>query len=154
MTGGGLQGLFAPMPMGRGLGEPLGETQAERVGTSTGSGPQVNSLPMGALTGAPPRVFFRTVQIKPISTGEPTLVVLAERQSRSVTLISPLVGFPILFGGSDVGSGGGIALPAGLPYDFLLPGGQEIYAVVDGPIYLPLRVQIAALLIGDRERRP
>jgi hypothetical protein len=85
----------------------------------------------------------------------PTLVVSPDRASRLVIFTAPLVGFSIFIGPAGVRTdpgGSGMALVPSLPYECVIPGGQEIYALTDSPIAIPLRVQEAPLLIGDRER--
>jgi hypothetical protein len=114
---------------------------------------QPNAQPLGALTGAPPPTVIKVVQILPATAlGAPTLIVPPTRDSRVVSLLAPFVGFSIFIGKSGV-KVGDLSLPPGLPWDIVLPGFDEMYAVTDAPVFLPLRVQIASILIGDRERR-
>ena len=120
--------------------------------------------PLGYKTGAPPRIELATYQVIPASAvgagrraAEPTRVCIRDPQSRVAIFQAPLLGgFVIYIGDAGIASNpgaNGLALPAGLPYEVIIPGGQEIYAVTNAPVYLPLRVQIASILIGDRERR-
>jgi hypothetical protein len=114
---------------------------------------QIGGIPLGARTGAPPWARFKSILIAPTgANGGPTIVAEADVQSRIITITAPLVGFTIYIGADNV-KVGDFALPRGLPYDCPVPGGQFVYAVTDAPVYLPLQVQIGALLIGDSERR-
>lgn len=122
-------------------------------------GQQIGTAPLGISTGAPPWVRFRTYLVTPnaaiAQNSGPTLVVPGDRASRLVSFTAPLVGFSIFVGDSGVRAdpgGSGLALPPGLTYQIPIPGNQEIYAVTDSPVFLPLRVQIGPLLVGDRER--
>jgi len=137
-----------------GDGVPLG-AGGETFAVSPGPGlAQVGAEALGSLTGAPPRSTFNTLQVSPRVNGRPpVLVVDAARASRVAVLTAPLVGFVIWVGDSGVQVGQGIPLPPGLPYDIVIPGLQEIFAITDAPTILPLRIQVSPLLIGDRERR-
>lgn len=150
------------------LGEQIEAKDAERaalgnagvaagIEVSLAPGPglgQVGADVLGALTGAPPRTKTGKRMVAPFNGNlEPVRIVEGNRQSRVVTLTAPAVGFTIWVGGTDVEPGVGIALPPVIPYDFILPGLQDLYAVTDAPVFLPLQVQVAPLLIGDRERR-
>lgn len=136
-----------------GFGSPVGAAIEVGVGAQPASGSQPGSQPIGGNTGAPMRTVTTTVLVAPSgAAGGPTRVVGPDRASRVVTLIAPSVGFSIFVGDAGVKITD-MALPgAGLPYDIVLPGFQELYAVTDSPAFLSLRVQIAPLLIGDRER--
>lgn len=142
------------------FGDP-GASLAVAMGAGEPMIGQPNAMPLGALTGAPPQTQLRTYQVIPAAavgaTNVPTLVAEPDRASRVLIFTAPLIGFSIYIGDSgvtgDPGSSG-LALPAGLPYEVIVPGLQAVYAVTDAPVYVPLRVQIAAILIGDRERRP
>ena len=132
---------------------------AEQIARQPSKLTSVNSEPLGAETGAPPQTLLRTVQVVPESflaansRETPTQVVQYTKDSRSLVFLAPLVGFSIFIGDTGVVNGTTrFALPAGQPYEVIVPGNQQIYAVTDAPIYLPLKVQIAPLLIGDRQR--
>lgn len=119
---------------------------------------QVNSDPLGALTGAPPWARLNQVSVIPfVAVGTqgqvPTLIAARERQNRVIVVTAPLVGFSVFIGDSGVRPGYNFALPAGLPYDIIIPGGQELYAVTDAPTFLTVQVQDAPLLLGGTERR-
>ncbi len=124
---------------------------AQETRSSGATTVQPNSEPLGALTGAPPRTIFTSIQVAPFAVG-PTLISGPERYARLVAITAPLVGFSIFVGGPGVKISD-LALPPGLPYQIQLIGFQELYAVTDSPAYMQIRVQIAPLLIGDRERR-
>lgn len=152
----------------RSLADILGEKGAEAFGdpgagqalaaATPGSiaGAQVNSLPLGSLTGAPPRTQLRGYQIVPYgalgSGQQATRIVEPDLQNRVIILTAPFVAFNIWIGDSGV-KPGDFSLPPGLPYEVILPGRQPLYAVTDAPVYLPLRVQIASILMGERERK-
>ncbi len=147
------------------LGEPSGGvTLAAVSGAAPGGsgyvngsvpGGQVNSVPLGSQTGAPPNTQLKGYQVVPygaVGRGQsPTLIVEADRANRVAIITAPFVGFSVYVGTAGV-KPGDLSIPPGLPYEVILPGGQELYAVTDAPVYLPLRVQIAAVLVGERER--
>jgi len=115
---------------------------------------QPNSVELGHYTGAPPQTQLKNELVAPVSAATPTCIVPATTQNRFVTLTAPLVGFSIFVGDSSGASlTQGIALPPGLPYEITLPGNQALYAVTDAPTYLRVRVQVAAAITGDLERR-
>ncbi len=119
---------------------------------------QVNSAPLGSLTGAPPWARLNNVQIIPFTaigaSGQvATIIAPAERQNRVVIITAPAVGFSIFIGDSGVRPGYSFSLPAGVQYDIIIPGGQMLYAVTDAPTFLVAQVQDSPLLIGDKERR-
>jgi hypothetical protein len=112
------------------------------------------SKPLGSYTGVPPRTIFKNEQVAPFTVGQSSCIVAATRENRFVTLTAPFAGFVIYVQGSEgVSPSNGIALPPGLPYEISLPGNQALYAVTDAPVYLRVKVQIAAALAGDLERR-
>lgn len=111
------------------------------------------SAPLGDLTMAPIRTIARGVLVAPAGTsGAPTRIAESNRENRSVVLVAPIVGFSIYAGTSGVKIGDN-RLPPGIPYEFVIPGLQELYAVTDAPVQLMLSVQIAPILVGDRERK-
>lgn len=120
---------------------------------------QVNSEPLGSLTGAPPFARMERISVVPYAAlggagrRQPTVIAAAMRANRVVICTAPLVGFAIFVGDSGVQPGFAFQLPPGLPYDFIIPGGQVLYAVTNAPTFMPLQVQNAPLLIGDKERR-
>ena len=70
-----------------------------------------------------------------------------------VTLTAPHVGFAIYIGDSGVSPANGLALPPGRDYVVQLVGLQELYAVTDAPVYLPLQIQVSPILFAERERK-
>jgi hypothetical protein len=133
-------------------GGALGNPGAAAIAIEPGPGlAQVGGLPLGKRTGAPPRTALRLYQVAPAVLGQPTLIVEADAQSRSVILTAPFVNFTVYVGDAGVKITD-FSLPAGLPYEVIIPGNQPLYATTDAPIYLPLRVHTAPLLVGDRER--
>jgi hypothetical protein len=134
------------------FGASLLSDGAAAVAVQSGSGlEQIGGQALGSLTGAPPRVAFKRLIVSAGPT--PTLIVPGERASRSVVLTAPFVGFAIFVGNSSVRpNANSVALPPALPYEIILPGLEELYAVTDSPVGLPLQIQIGALLLGDRER--
>jgi hypothetical protein len=112
------------------------------------------SVPLGHYTGAPPQTLLKNELVSPASGATPSCIVSATRENRFVTLTAPLVGFLIYVGDSSGASlTQGIALPPGIPYEITLPGNQALYAVTDAPVYLRVRIQVAAAISGDLERR-
>jgi hypothetical protein len=120
--------------------------------------PAPNSEPLGAKTGAPPHVRFYSTLVIPFSAigvrgAEPTQIVPPTPPNRVVILTAPLVAFTIYIGDSGVSPTTGLALTPGLNYEALLVGLQELYAVTDAPVYLPLQIQISPVLFAERERK-
>lgn len=92
--------------------------------------------------------------VVPSTVGQPSCIVAGTRENRFITLTAPVVNFSIFIAGNEgVSLSNGIPLPPGLPYEVSLPGNQALFAVTDAPVYLRVRVQIAAALVGDLERR-
>jgi len=119
---------------------------------------QVNSEPLGSLTGAPPWARLERIQVIPYTAvgaagRQATVLAPAQRQNRVIVCTAPAVGFAVYVGDSGVRPGFAFQLPPGLAYDVIIPGGQILYAVTDAPSYLPVQVQNAALLTGGTERR-
>jgi hypothetical protein len=141
-----------------GLGDPglPGQGGMGAQPGAPGAGPQIGSRPLGWRTGAPPRTSLRVIQVIPSSAvgliqqniAQPaTQIVGADAQSRVAILTAPFVAFTIFVSDSEgVTPRDGMPLPPGLPYEIILVGNQPLYAVTDSP------VQIAPILIGDRER--
>jgi len=128
------------------------------VSSNPGQTGQVNSVPLGSITGAPPWARLQKIEIIPFAAvgnrGQvPTLVAARERQNRIIIVTAPAVGFGIYIGDSGVRPGYSFVLPPGVAYDIIIPGGQDLYAVTDAPTYLSVQVQAAPLLVGDKERR-
>lgn len=119
-------------------------------GTSRGGVLPPGSEPLGDITGAPTPTVFRTVQIQPGKTS--TRIAEPGRPNRVVIVTAPIIPFRFYIGGQGVKIGD-MEITPGIPYDCVLPGLQELWAVTNAPVVLPLRVQIAPILIGDRERR-
>lgn len=109
-----------------------------------------NSQPLGARTGAPPqtRVFSLLVRDTPILLEGPN------KQSRSIKVTAPDLPFGIFVGTESGVRAVGRALTPGIPYEVIVPGYQALYAITDAPgMWIPVLVQVAALLAGDRERQ-
>lgn len=134
------------------LGDPSTPTS---VATEISSRTQPNSVELGHYTGVPPQTQLKNELVAPFGANPTaTCIVPATRENRFVILTAPLVGFSIFVGDSSGASPTqGIALPPGLPYEITLPGNQSLYAVTDAPTYLRVRVQVAAAITGDLERR-
>lgn len=120
--------------------------------------PTPNSEPLGALTGAPVRTIFRSYQIIPASAvgaggNEAVLIVPPTAANRVISLLAPAVNFRIYIGDSGVTPQNGYALPPGQPYETVIPGLQDIYAVTDAPVFLRLQVQIAPILYAEQQRK-
>ena len=139
------------------MGKPGAGVATAVLNPSVGQTGQVNSAPLGSATGAPPWARQQQLQIIPFAAINnrqgATLVGERNRQNRVLTFQAPSVGFTVWIGDSGVKPGVGLALPAGVPYDIIIPGGQEVYAITDAPVYLPVQVFAGPLLIGDKERR-
>jgi hypothetical protein len=120
---------------------------------------QPNSQPVGWNTGAPPATRLTQVPVTPIVNGagiiqQPTLIVPETRENRFVILTAPFVAFVIYINdAANFNVQSSLSLTPGLPYEVSLQGGQKLYAVTDAPVFLPLRVQIAAAIASDTERR-
>jgi hypothetical protein len=121
--------------------------------------PAPNSVPVGALTGVPPRTQFYSRPVIPasmLSTADqgnsPTLIVASLAANRVAILTAPLVGFTIFIGDAGVTPQSGLALPPGLTYETILPGLQDLYAVTNAPVYLQLQIQVAGVLMAERQR--
>lgn len=138
--------------------EDLGSGVGAVISVAPGPGlGQVGAEALGSITGAPPRMqAYKRAVVPAAAVGagvrEPSQIVDAARQSREVTLIAPAVGFGIYVGDTSVQPGVGVQLPPIIPYTFIIPGGMALYAVTDAPVMLQVQVQVAPLLIGDRER--
>lgn len=120
--------------------------------------PTPNNEPLGALTGAPVRTILRSYQVIPASAvgvngNEATQIVPPTAANRLIVLLAPLVNFRIYVGESGVTPKTGFALPAGQPYDVILPGLQGLFAVTDAPVYLQLQVQISPILAAEQQRK-
>jgi hypothetical protein len=120
--------------------------------------PTPNSEPLGAKTGAPPRVRFYSTKIIPFTAigvrgAEPTQIIPPTPPNRLITLTAPFVGFTIYIGDSGVSPTTGLALPPGRDYQAQLVGLQELYAVTDAPIYMTLQIQVSPILFAERERK-
>jgi len=141
--------------MAAGIGDP-GPIGGSRH--TPGYQPTPNSEPQGALTGAPVRTILRSYQIIPASAvgvndNEAVLIVPGTAGNRVVSLLAPAVNFRIYIGDSGVTPLTGFALPPGQPYETVIPGLQDIYAVTDAPVYLRLQVQIASILYAEQQRK-
>jgi hypothetical protein len=110
--------------------------------------PAPNSEPTGALQGVPPRTkhFRRDI------TDDAQQIVMATPENRVVFLTAPLVGYTIWIGDSSVNPQNGLALPPGLTYDTPLLGLQDLYAVTDAPVSIPLQIQVSIVLMAERQR--
>ena len=133
------------------LGDP---STATSVAAESPSRSQPFSEPLGHYTGAPPQTQLKNELVAPASATTPTCIVPSTRENRFITLTAPVVGFSIFVGDSSGASlTQGIALPPGIPYEVTLPGNQALYAVTDAPTYLRVRIQVAAAISGNLERR-
>jgi hypothetical protein len=127
------------------------------VRATPGFVPAPNSKPLGSKTGAPPRTQFYSRPVIPATMlgqggGSPTQIVAGTAENRVAILTAPLIGFTVYIGGSGVTPQNGLALTPGLNYEAILPGLQELFAVTDAPVFVPLQVQVAPVLMAERER--
>jgi hypothetical protein len=139
------------------LGNVGGPLVAAGVRAQPGVAPAPNSQPAGARTGAPPRTKLYSRQVMPFSalgtnSNEATLIISGTPENRVSILTAPLVGFRIYIGDSGVSPQTGLALPPGLAYDVPLVGLQDVYAVTDAPVYLPLQILISIVLMAEQQR--
>jgi hypothetical protein len=139
------------------FGEPSTPSQMASMGDHARFQP--NTRPVGHYTGAPPATRLTQVPVTPIVNGAgiiqvPTLIVPETRENRFIILTAPFVAFSIYINdAANFSLLSALALPPGLPYEVTLQGNQKLYAVTDSPVFLPLRIQIAAAIAGDTERR-
>jgi hypothetical protein len=150
--------LGGPGPESSGLGAPGVAKNVTFMQKQNGGGsPAIDAggnVPFGSETGAPPFTRFRMYQVAPFGFNlDPTNIVEADRQARIVVLTAPLVGFTIYVGDPGVSPQNGFGIVPALPYEIIIPGNQNLYAITDAPVYVPLRVQISAVYVGGRERR-
>lgn len=142
---------------GENFGNP-GPAASSGVRATPNFVPAPNSEPLGAITGAPPRtrLYSRMVATQAsvgVNGGEATQVVTGTANNRLAILTAPLVGWSIYIGDSGVTPDTGLQLTPGLAYEVILPGLQELYAVTDAPVPIALQVQVASVLMAERERR-
>jgi hypothetical protein len=118
------------------------------IRATPGVTPSPNSKPLGAKTGAPPRTQFYNRPIGPAATQ----LVAGTAENRVAILTAPLIGFTVFIGMPGVTPLTGLALPPGLNYEAILPGLQELWAVTDSPVPVAVQVQVAPVLMAERER--
>lgn len=134
-----------------GLGNPNPILPGVRA--TPGYEPAPNSEPLGANTGAPPRTLLYSRPVAPAAAGAPpTLIVSATPENRVAIITAPDVGFNVFIGNSGVTPATGLALTPGLNYEVVLPGLQELFAVTDSPTFLRVQIQVAAILLAERQR--
>ncbi len=103
------------------------------------------------MTGAPVRTRLYS---QPIAAGtKQTMIVTGTKENRVAILLAPIVGFYVFIGDAGVGVRNGFQLPPGQPYEVILPGLQELFAVTNSPVSLQLQIQVAPVLMAERERR-
>ncbi len=127
---------------------PFGNPFASAGARSTVVEPAPNSEPIGALAGVPPRTKFYQRGI----TSQAQQIVEGTPENRIVTLIAPLFGWGIWIGDASISPTTGFQLPGGQPYALQLTGLQDLYAVTDAPITIPLPIQVAMILFAERQR--
>jgi hypothetical protein len=122
-------------------------------------GRQPGGQPLGRDTGAPSRTLLTQVRVTPMVNAlgvaqQPTPIVLGTRENRFITLLAPFVNFRVYIAMSaNVTPLSSLALPAGIPYEISLAGGQELYAATDAPVFLSVQIQVAPAIASDTERR-
>ena len=117
--------------------------------------PQPNSQPLGAVTGVPPATRVYGVQVSNRVGG--VMLVGPDRAGRSVRITTPDIAFGVFIGVGAGGGGespnpGGFPIAPAIPYEIILSGYQTIWAITNSPVFVQVLVQVAPLLIGDRER--
>jgi hypothetical protein len=130
--------------MARSFAEMLGRPDIGKDVVTQQGGAAANQFPLGTQAGAPPWAQLRQYQIGPTV---PTRIVEADKQSRVVVLLAPITRWSIYVGNAGVKITD-LWIPNGLPYEILIPGNQELYAITDAPVYLTLRVQTGPILVG------
>lgn len=108
-----------------------------------------NSQPLGSTTGAPPRTKIFQIQVN--ATG--VQIAPPDKFNREIIITAPDVAFGIFVGIDGNPTAGGSPIPAGVPYEIDVPGFTSVWAATNAPVWIPIQVQIAPLLVGDRERR-
>lgn len=135
--------------MARSASEMIGSPVSLGIRATPGYVPAPNSEPLGSITGAPPRTQFYS---RPIAPGLPTLIVPGTAPNRVAIITAPLIGFNVFIGDAGVTPQNGLALTPGLNYEAILVGLQELYACTDSPVTVPLQIQVAPVLMAERER--
>lgn len=131
------------------LGQPgdTGEaTAAARTPLFIGG---ANSQPLGARTGVPTqtRVFTRQVR------NQATLLEGPNKQNRVVKVIPPDLPFGVFVSTDSGVDARGSAISPNREFEIIIPGFQSVWAITDAPgIWIPVKVEVAPLLAGDRER--
>ena len=130
------------------------------VRPTPGYHPTPNNVPAGAKTGAPPRTrFFSRVVIPASAVGAPgannvpSKIVEGTPENRVAFITAPLSSSTVYIGDAGVTPETGLALPAGMPYEAVLPGLQDLYAVTDSPTYTRVQVQVSIVLASEQARR-
>ena len=144
-----LEGLLEPVEELREAARLEDAAIAAAARSPTDSVETPNSQALGAVTGAPARPQLFQMQVS--SAG--VRLVAPDKQSRSIVVTAPAVNFGIflsLTGRPDVR---GFPIPPLIPYELIVPGFQELWAATNAPVWVPVLVQEAPLLIGNRERR-
>lgn len=135
-----------------GFGDPggMGGIGPSGVRHTPGYQPTPNSEPMGAITGTPVRTRLYSFPLLP---GQAVQIISGTRENKIALITPPNVGFTVYVGDAGVTAQTGFALQPGVEKEIILAGFQEIYAVSDAPIMLRLQIEIAPILLAERERR-
>lgn len=131
-----------------GVDPQLAGSTADLISRTPGLEASPNSQPLGATTGAPVRTRLFPV---PVPSGG-VMLVGADRANRTVRIVAPAVQYGIFVGFGGAPSTRGTALPPGIPFEVILPGNQQLWASTNAPVYIQVFVEVAPLLVGDRER--
>jgi hypothetical protein len=135
-----------------GFGTPgeMGGVGPAGVRVSPGYQPTPNSEPMGSITGVPVRTRLYSF---PLLAGASVQIISGTRENKIVLITPPDVGFTVYVGEAGVTPQTGFALQPGTEKEIILAGFQEIYAVSDAPVTLRLQIEVAPILLAERERR-
>lgn len=131
------------------LGQPGQEGEATAAARTPLFIGGANSQPLGARTGVPSQTRLFTRQVR----NQATMLEGPNKQNRVVKVTAPDLPFGVYVSTDSGVDTRGAALPPGQETEIIIPGFQTVWAITDAPgIWIPVKVQVAPLLAGDRER--
>jgi len=136
-----------------GFGDPggMGGIGPSGVRHTPGYQPTPNSEPMGSITGTPVRTRLYSFPLLP---GPTAVQIISETRENKIALVTPPnVGFTVYIGDAGVTPQTGFALQPGVEKEIILAGFQQVFAVSDAPVMLRLQIEVAPILLAERERR-
>jgi hypothetical protein len=134
-----------------GLGDPGMNGVFPGTRVTPGYQPTPNSEPMGSITGTQVRTRLYSFPI--LAGALPVMIVQGTRENKVALITPPSVGFTVYVGDAGVSPLTGMALIPGTANEIVLGGFQEVYAVTDAPVLLRVQIQVAPILLAERERR-